>query len=223
MQDQGQQYPLKQPRRHPFDDLRDDEDEQEPFIQPVEPPRPRQRAVIHQHEAPEQPELPRGRLKITLLIALVAGIIASLINIVVTLVNAGLYNKAAESQYVAHPTAMPIGIATQIFILFLLTSVISGVIYFIAGFVTGKIAVSRRMGFLCGFVAGAITQVIGYVVQHFPNYPGTVSSGTTVGLPGITGGTLVALILVVVVGLITGLVSFLGSWLATRRHPFYVS
>lgn len=169
----------------------------------------------------EQPHLPRGRSITTLLIALAAGVLASLLNIIVTLANAGIYRQAASSEYAAHPSSLPISVATTIFGLFCLTSIISLAIYFIAGFITGKVAVARRMGFLCGFVAGAITLVIGYVVQHFPNYPGTLTSGISGGLPGIGGATIVAIVLVVIVSLIAGLMGLFGAWLATRRHPYY--
>src|SRR5579864_8529105 len=189
MQEPDQQYPLKQPRRHPFDDFNDDQGDQQAFIQPVEPQRT-QHVPMHQREEAERPELPRGHLKTTLLIALIVGIIASVLNIVVTLVNSGVYAQAANSKYAADPTKLPVNIAITIFGLFCLTSIISAIIYFTAGFITGKIAVSRRLGFLCGFLAGAITLVIDFVVQRFPNYPGSVDSGLNGGLPGIGTGTI---------------------------------
>lgn len=216
MRDSDEEYPLKQPQRrqHAFDDFADDDNDlaRQPIIQ---------QAPLHQRDEVEQPRLPRGRLGTTLAIALAAGIIASLLNIIVTLANAGVYRQAASSKYAANPSSLPISVATTIFGLFCLTSVISLAIFFIAGFITGKVAVARRMGFLCGFVTGAITLIIGYVAQHFPNYPGAVAPGISSGLPGLGGATIVSIVLVVIVSLIAGLIGLFGAWLATRRHPYY--
>jgi hypothetical protein len=168
---------------------------------------------------PFRPALPHGRLGVALTIALAAGIIASLQSIVVTLVNGELYRQAA--QIANNPSRLPISVATTIFGLFCLTSVIGLAIYFIAGFITGKMVVDRRMGFLSGFAAGVIAQVIGYIAQYIPNYPGTVNSGISGGFIGLSGGTIVAVVVLLVVALIAGLAGFLGAWIATRRHPYY--
>jgi hypothetical protein len=166
-------------------------------------------------------KLPHSRLRSTLVIALIAGLVASAQTILVTLINGGLYRQAA--QYASSPSKMPISTALTIFGLFGLTSLISALIYFVAGFIDGKFVVSRRQGFLCGFVAGAISQVLGYLVQYVPGYPATVNSGVSGGLIGAGTGVITALILLLVAALIAGLISFLGSWLATRRHPYYAS
>lgn len=216
MQDPDQQYPLKQPPRHQhaFDDFQDDD-----TVQPVGSPRIQQ-APLHQRGMPIRPVLPRRRLRTTLAIALAAGIIASLLSIIVTLANGELYRQAA--QFASNPSRLPISVATTIFGLFCLTSVISLALYFVAGFITGKVTVDRRMGFLSGFAAGVIAQVIGFIVQYIPNYPGTVNSGINGGFIGLSGGTIVAVVVLLVVALIAGLIGFLGAWLATRRHPYYV-
>jgi hypothetical protein len=180
-----------------------------------------QQAPAHQREEPELPQLPRGHLKTALLIALIAGIIASAQTIVVTLINGGFYRQAA--QFASNPAKLPVSTALTIFGLFLLTSIIGAVIYFIAGFITAKIAVSRRLGFLCGFVAGAITQLAGFFVQYLPNYPASVNSGVSGGIIGVGSGTITALVLLLIVALVAGLIAFLGSWLATRRHPYYAA
>jgi hypothetical protein len=226
MQDSDQEYPLKQPRhQHAFDGFKGDQDDgsdresdREAIIQPVEPHKA-QHAPVHQREKPDRPQLPRGHLKTTLIIALVAGMLASAQVIVVTLFNGAIYRESAK--YASNPSNLSLATAFAIFGLFCLTSVIGLVIYLIAGFVTGKIAVDRRMGFLGGFVAGVIAQVIGYIVQQFPGYPAAVNSGVNGGLVGISGSVIFAVVLLLVVALIAGLVGLLGAWLATRRHPYY--
>ena len=153
-----------------------------------------------------------------LIISLVAGILVAFINIVVTLVNAPLYQQAAS--YAKDPTHMPLNVASSIFWLFVVTGIISLIIYFIAGFITGRVAVARRLGFYCGFVASVIAQVIGYIAGQIPNYPGSLNTGFSNPLKA-GGGIIAALIFLVIAGLIGGLFSWLGARLATRRHPYY--
>ena len=153
-------------------------------------------------------------------ISLVAGILVGILNIVFTLVNAPLYQQAAS--YASHPSQMPLNVASAVFGLFVLTGVIGLIIYFIAGFIIGRVAVARKFGFLGGFIASAIAQIIGFIVQYFPNYPGKISTGISSNPLNIGGGLLTALIILVLVALIGGLLGWLGAKLATRRHPFYV-
>ena len=152
-------------------------------------------------------------------IALVAGILAALANIVTTLVNAPLYQQAAS--YAGHPNQMPLNIASAIFGLFVLTGVIGLVIYFIAGFIIGRVAVARKFGFFGGFVASAIALIIGSIVQYIPNYPGKINTGFSSNPLNVGGGLIAALVILVVVALIGGLLGWLGAKLATRRHPYY--
>lgn len=151
-------------------------------------------------------------------ISLVAGILVAIISIVVTLVNAHLYQQAAR--YAGRPNQMPLNIASSIFGLFVLTSVIGLIIYFIAGFITGKVAVARRLGFYGGFVASAISLIIGYIARQIPNYPGSINTGFGNPLKA-GGGIIAALIFLVIAGLIGGLLGWLGARIATRRHPYY--
>ena len=153
-------------------------------------------------------------------ISLVAGILVGILNIVFTLVNAPLYQQAAS--YANHPSQMPLNVASAVFGLFVLTGVIGLIIYFIAGFITGKVAVARKFGFFGGFVASAIAQIIGFIVGQIPNYPGKINSGFSSNPLNIGGGLITALIILALVALIGGLLGWLGAKLATRRHPFYV-
>lgn len=151
-------------------------------------------------------------------ISLATGILIAIISIVFTLVNAPLYRQAAS--YAGHPNQMPPQVASSIFWIFILTGVISLIIYFIAGFIIGRVAVARRLGFYGGFLASAIAQIIGYIVGQIPNYPGSLNSGFSNPLKA-GGGLIAALIFLVIAGLIGGLLSWLGARLATRRHPYY--
>ena len=153
-------------------------------------------------------------------ISLGAGILVAIVNIIFTLVNTPLYRQAAS--YAKQPTLMPPNVASAIFGLFVLTGIISLVIYFIAGFIIGRVAVARRLGFFGGFVASAIAQIIGYIVGQIPNYPGSINTGFSSNPLKSGGGLIAALIFLVLAGLIGGLLGWLGARLATRRHPYYV-
>lgn len=151
-------------------------------------------------------------------ISLVAGILVAIINVVFTLINAPLYQQAAS--YASHPNQMPLNVASAIFGIFLITSVIGLIIYFIAGFIIGRVAVARRLGFYGGFLASVISLIIGYIIQQIPNYPGSLNTGFSNPLKA-GGGIIAALIFLIIAGLIGGLLSWLGARLATRRHPYY--
>jgi hypothetical protein len=211
MRDANSEYPLRPQKRahNPFDNDADTLPESAP-----------RRGPMHQREKPISPTLPAAGARKMLSISLVAGIIAAITNIVFTLVNAPLYQQAAS--YANHPSQMPLNVASAVFGLFVLTSVIGLIIYFIAGFITGRVAVARKFGFFGGFVASAIAQIIGFIVGQIPNYPGKINSGVSSNPLNIGGGLITALIVLVLVALIGGLLGWLGAKLATRRHPFYV-
>src|SRR5438105_4415865 len=158
MQDSEQEYPLRQPQKrehHPFDDDADDGTLREE-------PRPRrQRGPLHQREVATRPQIPRGHIRNTFIIGLAAGIISALQVIIFTLANASLYQQAAQAK---NANSLSLGIASTIVGIFCLTSFIGFVIYFIAGFITGNVAIERRMGFVGRFVAGAVAYAIGFFV-----------------------------------------------------------
>ncbi len=209
MQDPDQDYPLKQPSRghHAFDDFQgDDDDQQEPHATVPDSSTPRAdssrqaHAPLHQREAPARPSLPRAIVQKTLVIALVAGIIATLQGVLFTLANSSLYHQAA--QFATDPSKLPIGVATSILGLFCLTSFISFVVYFAAGFVTGMLVVDRKMGFFGGFVAGIVAYLFGYLIYLIPGYPDTANSSLNGGVVGVGGGIIVGIIVVVLLALI---------------------
>ncbi len=204
MRDANQQYPLHQPggngRHQPFDDDTevefDDEDELQELV---------------------SPQLPQNRFTKALIIGIVAGIIAALQGIIFTLANASLYHTVSTTPQ----DKLSLDLAEAIFGLFCLTLFISLLIYFLAGFVTGKAMVERKWGFLVGFVAAAVSFILSLIVQQIPGYPNARGTGLSGGLFGLAGGLLTILILLAISGVIGGLVGLVGAWLATRKHPYY--
>ncbi len=223
MANSDSEYPLRQPRRgshhDPFDaDTEADDDlQQERDARRPRTTRYQTRGPLHQRELPTTPHLPPHHMRDTLIIGVIAGIVVALQGIIITLVNAPAYNSVkavAQSQ-------LTLSQAGALVALFCLTTFISLVIYFIAGFVTGKKAVDRRLGFLAGFVAAVVANIIGYLVHLIPQYPDTTTPGFNGGPGGILGGLVGALILLVVTGLVAGAIGYLGARIATRRHVYY--
>jgi MFS family permease len=183
------------------------------------PPRPRYqtRGPFHQRDAPTSPQLPPHHMRNTLITGLIAGIVGALQSFIIVLVNAPIYNSAKDKAQ----GSLTLNLAGPIFGLFCLMIFIGLLIYFVAGFITGKIAVSRRLGFLAGFVAGIVTAIINYFIHQLPQYPDTTTRGSIGGSGGIIGGLIVGLIVLVLIGLVSGCVSYLGARIATRRHVYY--
>ena len=195
MQDADQQYPPEQP----YDDETevDFEDDYQGFA---------------------SSQLPHNRFSKALIIGIIAGILCTLQSVAITLLSSSTYRAyiTSETQQSVHIT-----IALTLFGLACLKFAISVLICFFAGFVTGKVAVLRRMGFLTGFVAGAITYFIGFLLNYIPGYPTHLNSSGAHGLVEVGTGVLASLIFLLVWGVIGGLVSLAGAWFATRKHPYY--
>src|SRR2546428_1214825 len=143
MRDADEQYPLHQSRgngrHHPFDD--DTEDDRGGLQEAVQP----EQAPLHQREAPSSPRLPRGHFSKALIIGVIAGLLCAIQSVVITLVNASTYQAYVTS---GAQHAVQNALAFTLFGLACLTFLVSMLICFVAGFITGKVAVARSMGFL---------------------------------------------------------------------------
>jgi len=166
----------------------------------------------------DSPQLPHNRFTKALIIGIAAGLLCAFQSVVITLVNSSTYQT-----YVASGTQQTVqdAVAFTLFGLACLTFGISMLICFLAGFVTGKVAVLRKMGFLTGFVAGAIIYTLSFLLNYIPGYPTHLAGSGVRGLVGVGSGILVSFIFLLVWGVIGGLVSLAGAWFATRKHPYY--
>jgi hypothetical protein len=215
MRDRNQEYPVHQPGRG-------QSSHHDPFAPTVQgegelEDQPKQHAV-HQREEASMPQLPRGHATKALIGGLILGGLVSLQGVILTYKNADLYREAAKYTM----TTMPTSLALSIFWIFLLGLGISLVIYLLGGLIIGKIAVRRRWAFIGGFVGGVFSSLIGAGLKYIPGYPnGGTGSGVTSPL-GVGQGLVALIIGVIVLGVVAGLVTLLGSWVVTRRHPYYV-
>lgn len=169
-------------------------------------------------EAAITPALPRYRLRNTVIIGALASIFCIAQSLAITLANASTYHAYDTAKDQAVKSAL----AFTIFGYAVLTFFISLLILLIAGFIAGKIVVQRRLGFLAGFITGFIVYGAGFITNYIPNYPGVQhTASATSGNGGLVVASFITLIFLLVWGIIGGLVSLLGAWIATRKHPFY--
>src|SRR5215469_3452839 len=215
MRDPEEEYPLHQPehdgRLHSLDGQPTPSPEQE------RPTGPLEQRPLHQREIARDPQLPGGRLRKTLIAGVIIGFLCAAQGIVIVLANAALYQAAS-----AMPLAkLTVNTALTIVGIQVLISLINVFICLAGGFVVGKIVVQRRLGFLAGFIAGLIIYGTGFLLNYIPNYPGNRPASGAGNVAGIAGGILLSLIVLLITGVFAGLISLLGAWFATRRHPYY--
>jgi len=172
---------------------------------------------MYQDEEVLTSQLPRGRFKNALIAGVIAGALCSAQSIAITLANVSTYQAYDTAKQQAIKNALALTIAGY----GALTFIISMLICLIAGYITGRVSVQRSLGFLAGFVAGIITYGISFVLNFIPNYPGHIASSGPANTGIVLGGIVVILIFFLIWGVIGGLVSLFGAWLATRHHPYY--
>jgi len=86
--------------------------------------------------------------------------------------------------------------------------------------IIGRIAVRRRLGFLAGALAGAVFSLIIFFVNLISSYPGNL---TVNGATMTTGSLVISCLFLCLWSIGGGLVSVFGTWVATVRHPYYLS
>jgi len=164
--------------------------------------------------------LPRYRFRNAVIIGVLASVFCIAQSLAITLANAPTYHAFD----IAKDQAVKNALAFTIFWFAVLTFFITLLILLITGFIAGKIVVQRRLGFLAGFITGLIVYGAGSITSLIPNYPGVQhTTSTTSGNGGPLIVLLIALVFFLVWGIIGGLVSLLGAWIATRKHPYYTA
>lgn len=151
-----------------------------------------------------------------MLAGVLAGVFTALLTIILVLVFAATF-QAARQQIAMDQLTVKTALALAGVEMFTMT--LSLLVGFAVGVIVGRIAVRRRLGFLAGALAGAIYSFLIFLVSLIPSYPGNLAG------PGasMTIGSLVLAFLFLCLGsIVGGLVSLLGTWVATVRHPHYL-
>lgn len=159
--------------------------------------------------------LPHRGLYYAVLAGGLAGVFTALLTIVLVLVFAATFHAARQQIAVDRLTVKT---ALALAGVELLTGILGLLVAFVVGVIVGKIAVRRRLGFLAGALAGVIFSLLIFLVSLIPSYPGNL-----VGNGAMTTGSLVFAFLLLCLGSLGGgLVSLLGTWIATVNHPHYL-
>lgn len=215
MSEEDQQYPILQPRR------RSDNGRSSPYDDqtgPLQNERRNRRGPMYRNEEAFASQLPPGRFKNALIAGVIAGALCSIESIIIAFANTSTYQQAGKYASDKLPVSLALTIAGVAFLSFF----ISLLICLVAGYITGRVSVQRSLGFVAGFVAGVVTYGISFLLNFIPNYPGHLASSGSAGVGTVVGGIVIILIFFLVWGVIAGLVSLFGAWLATRRHPYYI-
>ena len=161
--------------------------------------------------------LPQRGLYYAVITGVIAGVFTALLTIVVTLMFAGTFHAASQQIAVDRLTVKT---ALALAGLLLLNFMLCLLVGFLVGFIVGKIAVRRRLGFLSGALAGAVFYLIIFLASLIASYPGNLArNGTTM----TTVSLVISCMQLLLWSIGGGLVSLFGTWVATVRHPHYLS
>lgn len=142
----------------------------------------------------------------------IVGILAILINVLLTLSNGAAFRRAAsQGANVAFSTAASLAGLS------FLNLLIIAVMLLVMGFIVGRVAVRRRLGFIAGAIAGILASFAIFLERYIPNYPSNTPTSSATNVATL----IIALILIIIAAILAGLVSLFGAWIATRRHPYY--
>jgi MFS family permease len=173
--------------------------------------RPHSDPPVHDHAL-----LPHRGRYYAVLAGILAGVSTALLTLVIVLVFAATFQAARQQMAVDRLTVKTALALAGVGLLMVTVSLLIGVV---VGLIVGRIAVRRRLGFLAGALGGAIFSLLTFLVSLIPSYPGNLASP---GAPVTTGSLLFAFLLLCLGSLGGGLVSLLGTWVATMNHPYYL-
>lgn len=167
-------------------------------------------------DEPAEIRLPSHGVLYALIIGVLGGLIAAFLHIMITFINAPLYNEATRLA-----DKMSSSMAGTIAGLGCLNVFIDLALSFTIGYVMARIVVLRRYGALAGAFFGATTYLSGFIVQYLPNYPGKIVSNTSPSSGLVFAGILTSIVILLVYSAMAALMALWGAWSATRKHPYY--
>ncbi|HEY4035446.1 MAG TPA: hypothetical protein VGL94_15930 [Ktedonobacteraceae bacterium] len=165
---------------------------------------------------PEEIQLPSHGLLYALSAGVLGGLLAALIPIAITFMNASLYYEASRQA-----DKMSYNLALTLTGLACLSSFIDLVLSFVVGYIVGRIAVLRKLGLLAGALVGAITYLGNSIPLYLPNYPGKIVSTTPPSSGNIFAGILTIIFILLIYSAVGALMALWGTWTVTRKHPYY--
>jgi hypothetical protein len=161
----------------------------------------------------------RKRLRYAFNAGSTGGIFSALLHIVTVLLNASTFREARQEIL---RNTLTVNTAFGVVVVQSLNLFVSLLIYFVVGFVIGKIVTRRSFGFLTGALAGTILFIATFLVSSLSAYPATRMLEGLIGTDMVGNGIVIALVFLCIWSITGGLVSLLGAWVATRKHPDYM-
>jgi hypothetical protein len=181
---------------------------------PVTAPVPAREASTPEAAAVRKQQLPQRGPRYALVGGLLMGLLVALVQVILILLNAGLFQQA--HQQVAH-NALTVSVALSLAAIFGTTWAVALLVALAGGLILGRIAVRRRLGFLAGALGGVVYSLLLWPLSFLPAYPGNLS-----GPARLDGGSLVLeLLWCLFWGLGGALICLFGTWVVSARHPHY--
>jgi hypothetical protein len=155
--------------------------------------------------------LPEHRLRFTLLVGALMGILMIAIHFLVPFLDVAAFQKAATlGDKMGYDTAVAVAG------LDCLSTALDIVVCGALGYIIGRYAVQRRLGFFAGLLAGIVLYLGISIISYLPGYPSNAN------IPAFSPTFILPLIIIALFyGIVGGLISLLVTWIATRRHPYY--
>jgi hypothetical protein len=154
----------------------------------------------------------------SIIIGIVGGIIALAVPVIIALANASLFNAGASAASKAGE-GIPDQLASSLFALQCVSTLIDLAIAFVVGMVARRIVVKWWLSLVAGAVTGAFVNLGLFLTHYIPGYPGviTTTSATGTWIEHFLG-FIIPILLYAVVG---GVTSLAGAYITPSKHPYY--
>jgi len=139
-----------------------------------------------------------------------------LLPVVITYLYAPTYREAVRLG-----DKMPLQTAYLLFWAGIICYVAELVIAFVVGIIVGRLAVRRVLGFYAGLLVSAISYIGSVTVHYIPGYPDALGGSGSSSGSAVLAAIGFLLLVLAFRSLIGGLLGLWGTWLASRRHPYY--
>lgn len=148
-----------------------------------------------------------------LIVGVIAGLLITVLNVVITYATAPIHNEAARQG-----NNISLNTAYIVAGLWCLNIVITFATCYLSGLFVGRSTLSRNTGFATGAIAAGLMYLLGFLVRYIPGYPGNAISSSPITGGGVMMGIIVALIFLLIQGFIGGLFGIWGAWTSIKRY-----
>ncbi len=166
----------------------------------------------------EQYVLPPNGLRNSIIIGIIGGITALAVPVIIALANASLFNAGASAASKGGE-GIPSQLASSLFALQCVSTLIDLAIAFGVGMAAARFVVKWWQSVVAGAVTGAIVQLGLFLTHYIPGYPGVI---TTTNATGTWFEHILAFIIPLLFYAGVGVVASLaGASITPFKHPYY--